>query len=294
MRASRPVKLFDQIPDATPTASEVRRTRTSPRALLCDFHIHTNYSDGRLSLPEVVDFYGQRGFDCICITDHVADPRRLIGKMGELINLTIPFAQLDEYFDMIERERRRAWRKYSMRVMTGIEFNKEGFTRKTSGHLLGLDLKAPIDPALDFVEMIAQIHSQGGLSVAAHPHLMKSEWGKNTLYLWENQDVFAPIIDAWEIANRNNIFTPVGLKRFAFLANSDFHKPKHIYSWKTLLHCEKDPEAIKDCVRRNEHVSLTLYRDGLTGEALRAQSSVVPAISREQAPAAVGLCAVPA
>ena len=100
---------------------------------------------------------------------------------------------------------------------------------------------------------------------------MKSEWGKNTLFLWENQEVFAPIIDAWEIANRNNIFTPIGLKRFAFLANSDFHKPKHIYSWKTLLHCDKDPEAIKDCIRRNEHVSLTLYRDGMSGEALRAE-----------------------
>jgi processive 1,2-diacylglycerol beta-glucosyltransferase len=60
------------------------------------------------------------------------------------------------------------------------------------------------------------------------------------------------------------------LKRFAFLANSDFHKPKHIYSWKTLLHCEKDTEAIKDSIRRNQHVSLTLYRDGISGEALRA------------------------
>ena len=77
----------------------------------------------------------------------------------------------------------------------------------------------------------------------------------------------------WEIANRNNIFTPVGLKRFAFLANSDFHKPKHIYSWKTLLHCEKDPEAIKDCIRRNEHVSLTLYprRDERRGPAERSR-----------------------
>ena len=222
----------------------------------------------------MIDFYGRRGFDCICITDHVADPRRLIGKFSELLNFTIAADQLDEYFDMLERERRRAWRKYDMLVMTGLEFNKEGFTKKTSGHLLGIDLKAPITPSLDFVEIIAQIHSQGGLAVAAHPHVMKSEWGKNTLFLWENQEVFAPIIDAWEIANRNNIFTPVGLKRFAFLANSDFHKPKHIYSWKTLLHCEKDPEAIKDCIRRNEHVSLTLYRDGMSGEAMRAQPQV--------------------
>jgi hypothetical protein len=44
------------------------------------------------------------------------------------------------------------------------------------------------------------------------------------------------------------------------LANSDFHKPKHIFSWKTLLNCEKDPEAIKDCIRRNENISITLYR----------------------------------
>jgi len=53
----------------------------------------------------------------------------------------------------------------------------------------------------------------------------------------------------------------VGMKRLPFLANSDFHKPKHIYSWKTLLYCEKTEEAIKDCIRKNEHVSITLYRD---------------------------------
>ena len=69
------------------------------------------------------------------------------------------------------------------------------------------------------------------------------------------------MIDACEIANRNNLFTPVSLKRLPFLANSDFHKPKHIYSWKTLLHCEKHAAAIKECIRVNEQVSITLYRD---------------------------------
>jgi len=271
----RPLKPFEESSSGT-DGMRCGPPRTS-QVQLCDFHIHTNYSDGRLTLPEVIDFYGRRGFDCICVTDHVADPRRLIGKFSELLNFTIASDQMDEYFDMLELERRRAWRKYDMLVMTGLEFNKEGLTKKTSGHLLGIDLKAPITPSLDFVEIIAQIHSQGGLAVAAHPHIMKSEWGKNTLFLWENQELFAPIIDAWEIANRNNIFTPVGLKRMAYLANSDFHKPKHIYSWKTVLHCEKDPEAIKACIRQNEKVSLTLYRDGLSGEALRA--APVPAVS---------------
>jgi predicted metal-dependent phosphoesterase TrpH len=262
---SKRPKLFH-----APAAPAVLRAPSGPAGeaplLLCDFHIHTNYSDGKLTVPEVVDFYGRRGFDCICITDHVADPRRLIGKLSRLANFTVGPEQLDEYFDVLDAERRRAWRKYRMLVLTGFEFNKDGLTKKSSAHLLGIDLKAPINPALDLPETIAEIHAQDGLAVASHPHIMKSEWGKNTLYLWENQEVFAPLLDAWEIANRNNIFTPVGLKRLAFLANSDFHKPKHIYSWKTLLRCAKDAEAIKACIRKNEQVAITLYRDGAIAE----------------------------
>jgi predicted metal-dependent phosphoesterase TrpH len=34
--------------------------------LLCDFHIHTTWSDGRLRVAEVVDLYGSTGrFDVI-------------------------------------------------------------------------------------------------------------------------------------------------------------------------------------------------------------------------------------
>jgi UDP-N-acetylglucosamine:LPS N-acetylglucosamine transferase/predicted metal-dependent phosphoesterase TrpH len=266
----RPVKLFDRAPERVmrPVAPlNGNGNGGLSQMLLCDFHIHSNYSDGKLSVPEIVDFYGERGFDCICITDHLADPKRLIGKLAELANCTLRQEQIGEYFAVIERERQRAWRRYKMLVMTGIEFNKDGYTRKTSAHLLGIDLKAPVDPSLDITEIIEQIHAQGGLAVASHPHVMKSEWGKNTLYLWKNQERFAPLLDAWEIANRNNIFNQIGLKRLPFIANSDFHKPKHIYSWKTLIYAGKDSEAIKDCIRRNEHVAITLYRDFATAAA---------------------------
>jgi UDP-N-acetylglucosamine:LPS N-acetylglucosamine transferase/predicted metal-dependent phosphoesterase TrpH len=267
------VKLFETAPDRVmrPEPVQANGNRQS-QMLLCDFHIHTNYSDGKLSVPEVIDFYGERGFDCICITDHLADPKRLLGKITELANCTLAQEQIGEYFAVIERERQRAWRRYKMLVLTGIEFNKDGYTRKTSAHLLGIDLKAPISAALDIPDIIEQIHRQGALAVASHPHIMKSEWGKNTLYFWENQEKYAPLLDAWEIANRNNIFNDVGLKRLPFMANSDFHKPKHIYSWKTLIHAAKDAEAIKDCIRRNEHVAITLYRD-FAPAAISSQTS---------------------
>ena len=247
------------------------------KLLLCDLHTHTTWSDGKLTVAELVDFYGQRGFDCLCVTDHLCDPKRLLGKLVNLTGLVIDPNRTADYFAAIEREKKRAWTQYKLLLMSGIEFNKDGYTPKTSTHLLGVDLRKPIDPSLDLPALIGEIHAQGGLAIASHPHEIKSEWGKNTLYLWEHVDEFAPLLDAWEIANRDDLFNPVGLRKLPFIASSDFHKPKHIESWKTLLWCEKDPEAIKHCIRLNRDVSLTLYRDHRFGLEERAEAEA-PAV----------------
>jgi len=83
--ARKPIKLFDHAGSRVMQPAAKSGVGGDNKMLLCDFHIHTNYSDGRLSLPDVIDFYGRRGFDCICITDHLADPRRLIGKLAEKV-----------------------------------------------------------------------------------------------------------------------------------------------------------------------------------------------------------------
>jgi processive 1,2-diacylglycerol beta-glucosyltransferase len=248
---------------------------------MCDLHTHTTWSDGKLTVPELVDFYGERGFDCLCVTDHLADPQRLLGKLVNLTGLVIPPRKIEAYFAAIEREKKRAWEQYKLLLMAGVEFNKDGYTSKSSTHLLGVDLKAPIDPSLDLKALIAEIHAQGGLAIASHPHEVKSEWGRNTLYLWEHVDDYAPLLDAWEVANRDDIFNPVGLRKLPFIASSDFHKPKHIHSWKTLLYCEKDPEAIKHCIRVNRDVSLTLYRDHRFGlEERLPETESLPALAQ--------------
>ncbi len=255
---SRKGNAFRTIPErATPP----RRPRGPKGLLLCDFHTHSNYSDGKLTVPELVTFYGQRGFDVLCITDHYCDPRKILGKLVNLTGLVLLPEQITEYFEVLESERRRALDKYGMILMTGLEFNKDGVRKKSSAHLLGIDLREPIDPSLSILDTIGAIHAQGGLAVAAHPHEFKTSWGKDTLHFWENIDLYSPLLDAWEIANRDEIFNPVGLKKLPFIANSDFHKPRHIHSWKTMLFCEKDPEAIKECIRVNRDIAITLYRD---------------------------------
>jgi hypothetical protein len=243
--------------------------------LMVDLHTHTIFSDGRLTLRELVDFYGRRGFDAISVTDHLVDPRRLMGRLAGLTGLVLTPADLPEYFQILREERNRAWAKYRMILFPGLEFNHDGLTAKRSAHLLGVDLKEPIDPALSLKEICQRIREQGGLTIAAHPHHMSSAWGKDTLYLWERQEEYRPLIDAWEIGNRDDLFNPVGLKRMPFLAGSDFHKPKHLISWKTLLFCEKDPEAIKNCIRQNRDVSITLYRDHRFGMSRQGEEGKV-------------------
>lgn len=47
--------------------------------LVCELHAHSTWSDGHLTLPELVDLHGRAGIDVLCITDHAVrldDPSR--------------------------------------------------------------------------------------------------------------------------------------------------------------------------------------------------------------------------
>src|SRR5262249_46041863 len=48
--------------------------RTTPTPLLCELHAPSTWSDGDLPLAELVDLYGESGFDVLCVTDHIGRP----------------------------------------------------------------------------------------------------------------------------------------------------------------------------------------------------------------------------
>ncbi|HVG55591.1 MAG TPA: glycosyltransferase [Vicinamibacterales bacterium] len=70
------------------------------------------------------------------------------------------------------------------------------------------------------------------------------------------------LVDVWEAANRDDLFSVTSLKHYPYIANSDFHKPKHLYSWKTLVRSEKSWPAIARALRNNVDVAITLFRNG--------------------------------
>jgi 3',5'-nucleoside bisphosphate phosphatase len=237
--------------------------------LLCDFHVHTRWSDGRLTIREVVDLYGRTGrFDVVAITDHILMARDFLARAERLASLGYRKFSVTEscfaaYLEEIEAEACRARRLYDLLVIPGAEITQNHIRSKKNSHIVGLNLQRFVSADQPAEDILKEIRRQGALSIACHPHhrtTRRVEIG--TCYLWDHRKRLVDLVDVWEAANRDDLFSVTSLKHYPYVANSDFHKPKHLYSWKTLLRCEKSWEAIAQALRANVDVALTLYRNG--------------------------------
>ena len=237
--------------------------------LLCDFHVHTTWSDGRMSLRDVVDLYGQTGrFDVIAITDHILMERDLFKRAGRLMTLgrkhfSVTKDRFDDYLAEIAFEARRARRMYDLLVIPGAEITQNHFRSRKNSHIIALNIKEWISADQPAREILEEIRRQGAFSIACHPHHRTTRRIEiSTCFLWDNRKKLVDLVDVWEAANRDDLFSVTSLKHYPYVANSDFHKEKHLYSWKTLLRCKKDWDAIAATLRANVDVALTLYRNG--------------------------------
>jgi predicted metal-dependent phosphoesterase TrpH len=229
--------------------------------LLCDFHIHTRYSDGSVGLKRTVDLFGQAGFDVIAITDHVVNGDNTFGKLVNRFNFSVTDDRFKTYLSHITEEAKRAWDRYGMLVIPGVEITKNSFSSDKSAHLLLIDIKEFIPASWNYEKIFLEAKKQDALIVACHPHHTSEKSFKDTLFLWNNRDKYARYIDAWEIANRDDVFNVISLKKYPYIAGSDFHRVRHLYSWKSLLNCKKDVGSVKQCIRSNWGVAITLFRN---------------------------------
>lgn len=237
--------------------------------LLCDFHVHTSWSDGRLSVREVVDLYGQTGrFDVIAITDHILMKRDMLKRAGRIASLGLKHFSVTEerfsgYLADIEAEAERAMAEYNMLVIPGAEVTQNHIRARRNSHIVALNISDYISADQTAEEILQEIRRQGAFSIACHPHHRTTRRIEvSTCYLWDNRKTLAGLVDVWEAANRDDLFSVTSLKHYPYVANSDFHKPKHLYSWKALLKAEKTWPSIAAALRANVDVALTLYRNG--------------------------------
>ena len=181
-------------------------------------------------------------FDVIAITDHILMKRDLLARVGAAGHARVPAVLRDRgsvrRLSRRDRERSRAGRSA---CTTCSSFPAPKSRRTTSAARRtrtssALNLKEYISADQPADDILKEIRRQGALSIACHPHhrtTRRIEIG--TCYLWDHRKRVAELVDVWEAANRDDLFSVTSLKHYPYVANSDFHKPKHLYSWKTLV-----------------------------------------------------------
>ena len=220
--------------------------------LLCEFHAHTTWSDGELSLQALVDLYGSAGFDVLCVTDHTHPPGDAWERLG-----VRPERQA-AYFSALEIEAERARSQYGLLVLPGLELTDNAVDPAMAAHALAVGLRTPVTLEPGLGSGMAAARAAGAVVVAAHPAGPEGGEG-STRRFWRELTTFLELIDRWELINGHTAYPWVAEARLPVIANGDFHRPEHLATWKTLLPCEQDEEAILEFLRSTARAHLTVF-----------------------------------
>lgn len=212
-----------------------------------------------MNIPDLVDFYGSRGFGAIAITDHIVEHKAFLGRAARHLNLCLSPATFPIYREIIRSEADRAWRKYRMVVIPGFELSKNSWFNHRSAHILGLGVKEFMSADGDIVDLARAIRAQGGLAIAAHP-TPTGKFEPQALHLWARREELRHEFDAWEVASGVKYSDEVHDSGLPMIASSDLHRPAQINSWKTVFTCERNVEAIFEAVRQ-QNLSFTFYQE---------------------------------
>lgn len=215
-----------------------------PRPLLCELHAHTTWSDGALSLPELVDLYGENRFDVLVVSDHAIrsdDPWPLENPDGAWISGDLH----GDYLAAIQHEAARARESYDLLVIPGLELTYNDSDPRLAGHAVAVGLRSFVSVDRGLGEAMSDARGAGAAIIAAHPH--GPEDGppdRATQRFFHEWHLLGGAIDRFELFNQREVFGWVANAGLPPVASGDFHRLEHLTSWKTLLPCEKSEAAV--------------------------------------------------
>jgi 3',5'-nucleoside bisphosphate phosphatase len=219
------------------------------RPLLAELHAHTTWSDGELRPRELVDLYGRAGFDVLAVTDHV---------VHSFANAHVRAETYGAYLDELDAEAERARRRYGLLVVPGLELTVEDPDPRRAGHALAIGLRrfVSVDGGLDAA--LRGARAAGAALIAAHPYPLAAakSSARGTAWFAEDPEWAARAVDRFELFNRDDRFDWVAQRQLPWVATGDFHLREHLFTWKTLLACERTEEAVVDTLRSSAQCAL--------------------------------------
>ena len=140
----------------------------------------------------------------------------------------------------------RARDQYGLLVIPGLELTYDDPDPDEAAHALALGLRSfdPLEAGLK--EAIRESRGLGAAVVAAHPHGRDPDPRRlrTTRWFWRNQGRLDGLVDRFELFNRDRTFGWVASAGLPAVAAGDFHRAAHLMTWKTLLPCRKQEDAV--------------------------------------------------
>jgi hypothetical protein len=75
-----------------------------------------------------------------------------------------------------------------------------------------------------------------------------------------------PLVDRYEVLNRTDDFPWIAGERLPAVAGGDVHLAEHLWSWKTVLPCERSRAAVVDYLRSERPAFITRLDPGVHPE----------------------------
>lgn len=233
--------------------------------LLCELHAHTRWSDGSLTLADLVDLYGRNGFDVLAVTDHVVrsdDP----WHPGDGPPLGIHAGNHHDYLAEIEAEAERARRVYDLLLVPGLELTYNDPDPDLAAHAVAVGCRGFVAVDDGIETALREARAGGAALVAAHPYRQSSGGhspARATQRFSRDWVELRALVDRWELFNRYELFGWVAECGLPAIASGDFHEPSHLHGWKTLLPCAKNEEAVVAYLRSTRPAFLTRIDDAV-------------------------------
>lgn len=227
--------------------------RAGYRVLESDFHTHTAWSDGSLSPVGIVRQAARRGLDVVAVTEH---------------NTVLP--------SQVARTYARA--TGGPLVVTGEEITTARF------HVIALGIEHTVSPDQPIEAVLAAIHAQGGVAVAAHP--VRHYWPAllPVREAFDAAEVMHPIAFStrgaeWRWADMVTFYREAK-EPLAAIGSSDYHWMSVLGLCRTLVFVREPVTqgAVLDAIRERRTVTLGRegepYGDPALVDALRAEPYV--------------------
>ena len=186
--------------------------------LICDLHVHTNYSrDGESSVEMILKAAENAGLDAIAITDH----------------------------DSVDGAKKALGCKTSVLVIPGIEVTTK------QGHLLVLGVTDVIPAGLDVLVTVEIARKMGALCVLPHPYHV---WRHGVA---RRKNIGMAVVDAIETFNSRYIVGSANRKAARIakrmgkpcVAGSDAHHARFVGFGRTFVDADRTVPAILAAIR---------------------------------------------